>query len=119
MSCGFCQRSAPLANIAWGSCQRSAPLANIAWGSCQRSAPLAQYATLFGNVGEGVHGYRLFDLAIVDVLATIFGAYILYRWLYYHSWMSFAWILALLFALGIALHRLFGVRTTIDRLLFP
>jgi hypothetical protein len=99
--------------------QRSAPFADIAWGFCQRSAPFAEYATLFGNVGEGVHGYRLFDFAIVDVLATIFGAYLLYRWLKYHSWMSFFWVLALLFALGITLHRLFGVRTTIDRLLFP
>lgn len=32
---------------------------------------------MFGKVDEGVHYYRVFNIAIVDVLATIVGAYII------------------------------------------
>ena len=29
------------------------------------------YSELLGKVGEGVHSYRIFDLAIIDILLTI------------------------------------------------
>ena len=74
------------------------------------------YSNMFGKVGEGVHSYRLFNLAIVDVIFTIIGAYIFH--LLFPSY-SFFTILAFLFLLGIVLHRLFCVRTTVDKFLFP
>ena len=77
---------------------------------------LCPYSNMFGKVGEGVHSYRLFHIAIIDVMVTVMGAYIIH--LFYPSY-SFLFILALLFLTGIILHRLFCVRTTIDKLLFP
>ena len=32
---------------------------------------LKQYKDIFGKPNEGVHSYRLFDVAIVDLLLTI------------------------------------------------
>ena len=33
-----------------------------------------EYRYVFGKEGEGVHSYRLFDIAIIDVIFTIIGA---------------------------------------------
>ena len=38
---------------------------------------LCKYKDILGKVGQGVHSYRLFGIAIVDVLLTILGAYII------------------------------------------
>jgi hypothetical protein len=73
------------------------------------------YSTIFGKVGEGIHSYRLFNIAIIDVIFTVIVAYIFN--LFYPSY-SFFTILAVLFLVGIISHRLFCVRTTIDKLLF-
>jgi hypothetical protein len=75
-----------------------------------------QYKDIFGKVGEGVHSYRVFNIAIVDVLFTILGAYLIH--LYILPQYETIYILAFLFLLGIIFHRLFCVRTTIDKLLF-
>jgi hypothetical protein len=71
---------------------------------------------MFGKPGEGVHSYRIFNIAIVDVLATI-AIGLLLSWLF--PKVNVFLMLLGLFLLGILLHRWFGVRTTIDKLLFP
>jgi hypothetical protein len=72
---------------------------------------LCKYRDIFGKVGEGIHSYRFFNIAIADVLQTIIGALILS---YITKW-SFWWVLGGLFLLGIILHRLFCVPTTVDK----
>jgi len=72
------------------------------------------YSEVLGKVGEGVHSVRIFDVAVIDVLFTILAAYILQK---VFGGMLLGW-LVLLFLLGIVLHRLFCVRTTVDKLLF-
>ena len=76
---------------------------------------LCKYKNLFGEVGKGVHSYRIFNIAVVDVVLTILGAYIIYL---FNPKFNFIYILLFLFILGIFLHRLFCVRTTIDKFLF-
>ena len=76
---------------------------------------LCEYKNMLGKVGEGVHSIRIFNIAIVDVLLTIIGAYIIH--LFAPSY-RFSIILLTLFATGIVLHWLFCVRTTVDKLLF-
>ena len=76
---------------------------------------LCQYKNILGKVGEGVHSLRFIDLAVVDVLLTILGSYILSSIFHWNFWIT----LIVVFILGIILHRLFCVRTTIDKLLFP
>lgn len=78
---------------------------------CQYGKTLEKY---FGRVGEGVHSYRLFNIAVVDVISTIIVAFIIHLFVPY----KFIHILIVLFILGIILHHVFCVRTTIDKLLF-
>lgn len=76
---------------------------------------LCKYKNILGEPGKGAHSYRLFGVAIVDVIITIIAAYIISYFFKY----SFIYVLLILFASGIVLHRLFCVRTTVDKLLFP
>ena len=60
------------------------------------------------------NSYRIFNIAIVDVIATIIGAYLLSIFFKINFWI----ILIILFILGIILHRLFCVNTTINKFIF-
>ena len=75
-----------------------------------------QYSNIFGKIKEGVHKYRLFDLAIADVIMTFIGAYFLQKGFF--KKYEYYQVLLGLFILGIILHRIFCVKTTIDKLLF-
>jgi hypothetical protein len=70
---------------------------------------------MLGEPNKGIHSYRLFGVAIADVIMTIIAAAIIA----YFRKQSFISVLLFLFLLGIILHRIFCVRTTIDKLLFP
>ena len=78
------------------------------------NCPFKQFADIFGKPNKGVHSYRIFNIAIVDVIATIAGA-LLISFLFK---INFFLVLVVLFLLGIVLHRLFCVDTTINRFLF-
>jgi len=70
---------------------------------------------MLGEPDKGIHSYRLFGVAIADVIMTIIAA----AAISYFRKQSFIQTLLFLFLLGIVLHRIFCVRTTIDKLLFP
>ena len=75
---------------------------------------LCKYKNLFGKPNTGLHSFRIFNIAIVDLSLTIFAAYlfsILFKFSFLYSFIG-------LFILGIILHRLFCVKTTIDKLIF-
>ena len=76
--------------------------------------PLCQYKNIFGEPNKGVHSYRLFGLAIVDVVMTILAGF-LFAKLFKVDLLK---TIIILFLLGIIFHRLFCVRTTIDKMLF-
>jgi len=76
------------------------------------SCPFNKYKEIFGKEGKGVHSIRLFNIA--DVLATIIGALLLSYFFRINFWI----ILFILFILGIILHRLFCVNTTINKFIF-
>ena len=82
---------------------------------------LCDYKDLFGKPGEGAHSIRIFNIAIVDVLSTILLAIFIYYLLKlgFNIHISIWWILLICFIAGIIAHRIFCVRTTIDKLLFP
>ena len=73
-----------------------------------------QYKKIFGDPGTGLHSYRIFDIAMADLIMTIIGAYLIS---YYFKY-SFLYTLLALLLVGIFSHKLFCVRTTIDKLLF-
>ena len=76
---------------------------------------LCKYKNILGEPGKGIHSYRLFGVAIADVIMTIIASALISYFLKY----SFITTLVILFILGIVLHKLFCVKTTIDKLLFP
>ena len=75
---------------------------------------LCAYKDIFGKPGEGLHKYRIFNIAVVDVAFTVVAAYAaskLFRG-------SFIYYLVALFVLGILLHWLFCVPTTLNKFIF-
>lgn len=75
---------------------------------------LCPYKYLFGKEKTGVHSYRIFDIAIVDLISTIIAAWIIAK--YFN--LDFKETSIILLLLGIIIHRIFCVETTIDKLLF-
>ena len=84
---------------------------------------LCKYKNIFGEPNTGIHSIRLFNVAIFDVLATLLFAVIFHQVIFVNLlnigntvklWM----VILVFYLLGILLHRLICVRTTIDKLLF-
>jgi hypothetical protein len=67
----------------------------------------------FGAPNKGIHTH-VFGVAIVDVIMTIGVAWIIARIFK----LNLIWTTICLFILGIIAHRIFKVRTTVDKLLF-
>ena len=82
-------------------------MTNITTGLCK-------YKDLFGRPNEGIHSYRVMGVAAADVIQTIIGA-LLFSWIFR---TSVAWTLGGFFLVGILAHRLFCVRTQVDKWLF-
>lgn len=74
-----------------------------------------KYKNIFGKENEGTHSYRLFNIAIIDLIFTILFGIILCL---IFPQLNILYTLIFLFILAIIFHRLFCVRTTIDKLLF-
>ena len=70
---------------------------------------------IFGIVNKGIHKYKIFNIAIFDLLFTLINALIIS----FYIKKSFITIFILLFLISIIVHRIKGIRTTIDKLLFP
>lgn len=76
---------------------------------------LCKYKNALGVPGKGIHSYRVFGVAIADVIMTIIGAILIS----FFFKTNLTYTIISLFILGIFLHRLFCVRTTVDKVLFP
>ena len=69
----------------------------------------------FSIPNTGIHKYRVFNIAIVDVIFTVLFAWIISYYIKYPFWL----ILLILFLVGIITHRVFRIRTTVDKIIFP
>lgn len=76
---------------------------------------LCKYKDAFGKPGEGIHRLRIFGLGLIDVVTTLLGAYLIS----YFSGVSLVYVIPFTFVLGVIVHRIFCVRTKVDRMLFP
>jgi len=76
---------------------------------------LCKYKNILGKPGEGVHSYRIFNIAVVDLLLTVLLAFIIHFFLPKYPLI---YILIFVFLLGIVAHRIFCVRTTVDKAIF-
>ena len=75
---------------------------------------LCKYKNIFGKPKDGLHSIRIFNIAIIDLILTIIGSFIISKWM---NWNFFNTIIVLLIV-GIILHRVFCVNTTINKLIF-
>jgi len=69
---------------------------------------LCAYKDLLGKPKEGIHSYRIFNIAVVDLLLTVIAAYVVSK---YFSLNYFS-TLAILLLIGAFLHCIFCVKTT-------
>lgn len=73
-----------------------------------------QYRHVLGVEGQGLHSVRILNVAVVDLLGTLFfGALISY---YFKTNVYLTFLV--LIVLGIILHRLFCVNTTLNTMIF-
>jgi hypothetical protein len=76
---------------------------------------LCKYKDLIGKPGTGIHSIRFMGVAIMDVIITLIGCIIIS----YYTKYSLLWVCIIVFGLGILSHRLFCVRSAVDKMLFP
>lgn len=75
---------------------------------------LCRYRDALGKPGVGVHAHRIAGVAAVDLALTVVVAALAAWWF---DW-SFGYTFIGLFLAGVAAHRAFCVRTTVDQWLF-
>lgn len=68
---------------------------------------------LIGVPGEGIHSYRIFNVAYMDVIIVLLAA-ILIAWAMNWSYMK---TIVGIFVLGIVVHKVLCVGTTLDKAL--
>jgi hypothetical protein len=76
---------------------------------------LCAYSNMFGKPNSGLHQYRIYNIAIIDTILVFIVAGLFY---YFHKKINYSTYVIILFIMGIFFHRLFCVRTTIDKLIF-
>lgn len=73
-----------------------------------------KYRHIFGKEGEGVHSYRVMNIAIIDLGFTVLGALVIAMFFR----VSFVETLIALLLLALLVHWLFCVDTTFTRFVF-
>lgn len=78
--------------------------------------PLCKYKNLFGEAGSttGFRKYRIIGISIIDVVVTVLFGFIISYYYGFNIWIT----LGTLFIVGIIVHHLFCVRTTVDKFIF-
>lgn len=77
---------------------------------------LCKYKDITGKPNTGLrHTFRLFDVAVIDTVVTLLAVYAISQWFN----VSFWYTLVVVFVVMVISHRLFCVRSTTDRWLFP
>ena len=75
---------------------------------------LCQYRDIFGRPKEGAHSYRLFNIAIVDLLLTILGTILIG----YYLQVDYVLLFILMMVLALIMHKIFCVETTLTQITF-
>lgn len=76
---------------------------------------LCEYSDIFGKVGKGIHSYRLYNIAMIDLVLTIILSWIISKYYEYNIFIVFG----ILIIISIIIHRLFCVRSTLTMLVMP
>ena len=71
---------------------------------------LCQYKNIFGKPDEGIHSIRVMNIAVVDLAFTIIASLLIS--FYFDT--NFLCLFVMIFILGMILHHIFCVDTTIN-----
>jgi Flp pilus assembly protein TadB len=74
-----------------------------------------KYRHVFGKEKEGIHSYRVFNIAIVDLLATLVAAVIISLF----AKVNVVLVFFVLMVLSVLLHKLFCVESTLTKTILP
>ena len=75
---------------------------------------LEKYKEALGKPGVGTHAHGIFGFAVIDLLATLCVAYLIARF----TGLNFYLCSGVLIIVAIVMHRMFGVNTRLNVLLF-
>ena len=76
-----------------------------------------KYSEIFGKPGEGIHSIRFLGVAVVDfVLTVLLGIFI--NHLIEGNWKSLIVVILFVFSLGVIVHKIFCVNSTINKMIF-
>ena len=84
---------------------------------------LCKYANILGVPKEGIHSYRIFNIAIFDVILMFvliivsFYIGVYFGWIQRSIW-TFVFLTMFWFVIGVILHRVFCVNSTINKAIF-
>jgi hypothetical protein len=73
-----------------------------------------KYSDVFGKPDTGIHKTRFMNIAVWDVIATVVAGVVIAKLFN----INVLYTVVSLFIIGIIMHRLFAVRTTVDTILF-
>ena len=73
---------------------------------------LTKYKDIFGKPKEGLHSYRIGNIAIVDVALTLIASYVINM----YTQDSTLSIFIVLIIFSVLVHKIFGVETTLTKL---
>lgn len=79
--------------------------------SCKIGEMLTPY---FGKLNTGIHSYRIFNIAFLDIFVSIFFAILIAYVFNIKIWHSIIGVLIM----GIIVHRLLCIPTRVDKFLF-
>lgn len=75
---------------------------------------LCKYKDVFGKPNTGAHSFRIFNIAVVDVVLTILLAYVISKGFN----LKFVKVLVVTFLVGIFFHYIFCVNSTVNNFIF-
>lgn len=75
---------------------------------------LCKYRHIFGKEKEGIHSYRIFNIAVVDVLLTLVVCFAISAIFKTNIFVT----IIIAFLIGILAHRIFCVNTTVNKMIF-
>jgi len=75
---------------------------------------LCKYKDVFGKPNTGAHSFRIFNIAVVDVVLTILLAYVISKGFK----LKFFKVLIVTFLVGIFFHYIFCVNSTVNNFIF-
>jgi hypothetical protein len=75
-----------------------------------------KYKDIFGKPNTGIHAYRLFDFAIIDIIGTLIIAYLIGKYFSFDN-NNILKLFIIIFLIGEIFHLLFCVKTKFIQIL--